>query len=234
MIEAMTSKLASTTALAAIEHTLLSAAATPAMIEVLCDEARDLRLFGVCVSPVEVGRCRARLSGSEVRVVAVVGFPLANTFNECVRLECQLALEAGADEIDAVMRVSAAKSGNWAQVQREARSVVEAAAGKPVKLILETAYLDAVEIERACATAVDAGVQFVKTSTGYASRGATLEDIEQMRRHVRGRARIKASGGIRTADQALAMLAAGADRIGTSAGAEIARELARRDAAAQR
>lgn len=229
MLETSFQTTANGAVLAAIEHTLLSPAATPSMIEALCDEARDLRLFGVCVSPIEVARCRARLAGCEVRIVTVVGFPLANTFNACVALECELALRAGADEIDAVMRVSAAKAGNWAQVEHDARAVVEAALGKPVKLILETAYLDAREIERACAAALGAGVSFVKTSTGYASRGATLEDIASMKRCVQGRARIKASGGIRTADDALAMLAAGADRIGTSAGAAIARELARRE-----
>lgn len=215
--------------LASIEHTLLSAAATPAMIEALCDEARRYRLFGVCVSPIEVGRCRALLTGSEVRVVTVVGFPLANTFNACVALECQLAIRAGADEIDAVMRVSAAKAGDWRRVEEDARAVVEAAQGKPVKLILETALLDADEIARACMAAVTAGVQFVKTSTGYASRGATVEDVAQLKRHVAGRARVKASGGIRSAADALALLRAGADRIGTSSGASIARSLGQRE-----
>lgn len=212
--------------LGAVEHTLLAAAASPSQIEALCEEAALHGLFGVCVNPLFIARCKARLAGTGVRVVTVVGFPLAGSFSEVTELECQLAVRAGADELDAVMRLSAAKSGDWAGVERDARRVVQAASGTPVKLILETAVLTPDEIDRACAAALAAGVAFVKTSTGYASGGATAEAVARLRRCVGQRAGVKASGGIRDLATARAMLAAGADRIGTSAGAAIARELA--------
>jgi deoxyribose-phosphate aldolase len=212
--------------LSALEHTLLAATATDAAIDRLCEEAVAHGLFGVCVNPCYIARCRARLQGTAVRVVTVVGFPLSSSFEACVRLECQLALEAGADEIDSVMRLGAAKSGAWREVERDARGLVEACAGRPVKLILETAVLEGDELEHACHAALAAGVAFVKTSSGYAARGATVEDVTRMRRAVAGRARIKASGGIRNLESVRALMAAGADRIGTSAGAAIAVELA--------
>lgn len=211
--------------LGAIEHTLLAAAATSAQVETLCDEAVEHGLFGVCVSPQFVALCRERLAGSGVRLVTVVGFPLASSFSEATELECRLAVRAGADEIDGVMRLSAAKVGDWARVEADAARIVQASEGRPVKLILETALLTDAEIERACAAALAAGVRFVKTSTGFASGGATPHAVELMRRCVGQRAGVKASGGIRDLAAARAMLAAGADRIGTSAGAAIAREL---------
>jgi deoxyribose-phosphate aldolase len=124
------------------------------------------------------------------------------------------------------MRLGAAKSGAWREGARAARGLVEACAGRPVKLILETAVLEGDELEHACHAALAAGVAFVKTSSGYAARGATVEDVTRMRRAVAGRARIKASGGIRNLESVRALMAAGADRIGTSAGAAIAVELA--------
>ena len=211
--------------LGALEHTLLAATASPAQVEALCDEAAAHGLLGVCVNPLFIARCKARLAGTGVRVVTVVGFPLASSFSEATELECLLAVRAGADEIDAVIRLSAAKSGDWAFVEDDARRIVRAAAGTPVKLILETAVLTPVEIDRACAAALAAGAAFVKTSTGYAAGGATTEAVAQLRRCVGERAGVKASGGIRDLATARAMLAAGADRIGTSAGAAIAREL---------
>lgn len=211
--------------LGAIEHTLLAATASPAQIEALCDEAAAYGLLGVCVNPLFIARCKARLAGTAVRVVTVVGFPLASSFCEAAELECQLAVRAGADEIDAVIRLSAAKCGDWAAVEDDARRIVRAAAGTPVKLILETAVLTEGEIDRGCRAALAAGAAFVKTSTGYAAGGATTEAVARLRRFVGERAGVKASGGIRDLATARAMLAAGADRIGTSAGAAIAREL---------
>jgi deoxyribose-phosphate aldolase len=214
--------------LAAIEHTLLAPTATPAQIDALCDEAAEHGLLAVCVQPMFVARCKERLAGTRVRVVTVVGFPLGCSFNPVNELECQLAARAGADEIDGVMRLSAAKSGDWARVEADAAQIVRAAGGLPVKLILETALLTDDEIVRGCAAALAAGVQFVKTSTGFAGGGATLEAVALLRRSVGTRAGVKASGGIRDLATARAMLEAGADRIGTSAGAAIARELALR------
>jgi len=210
----------------AIEHTLLASTATPAQVDALCDEAAAGGLFAVCVNPAFVARCKARLAGTGVRVVTVVGFPLSSSFLEAVVLETQLAVRAGADEIDAVLRLSAAKSGDWALAEADARAIVQAAGDRPVKLILETAVLTPDEIERGCAAALTAGARFVKTSTGYAG-GATVEAVAQLRRCVGALAGVKASGGIRSAEAALSMLAAGADRIGTSAGAAIAAELSK-------
>jgi len=212
--------------LQAIEHTLLASSATPAQIDALCDEAAASGLLAVCVNPVFIERCKARLGGSGIRVVTVVGFPLASSFVEATVLECELAVRAGADEIDAPIRLSAVKCGDWAAVEQHARTIVAAADGRPVKLILETSVLTDSEVDRACEVALSAGVRFVKTSTGYASGGATAEAVARLRRCVGDRAGVKASGGIRSAKAALAMLAAGADRIGTSAGGAIARELA--------
>jgi deoxyribose-phosphate aldolase len=135
-------------------------------------------------------------------------------------------VRAGADEIDGVMRLSAAKHGDWSEVEADAARIVRAAAGLPVKLILETSLLTDDEIVRGCAAALAAGVQFVKTSTGFASGGATREAVSLLRRSVGTLAGVKASGGIRDLATTRAMLEAGADRIGTSAGAAIARELA--------
>lgn len=208
----------------AIEHTLLASTATPAQVDALCDEAAACRLFAVCVNPVFIARCKARLAGTAVRVVTVVGFPLGSSFLEAAVLETQLAVRAGADEIDAVLRLSAAKSGDWDLAEQDARAIVRAAGDRPVKLILETAVLTPGEIERGCAAALAAGTRFVKTSTGY-SGGATAESVALLRQCVGSAAGVKASGGIRTAEAALSMLAAGADRIGTSAGAAIVREL---------
>lgn len=213
--------------LGAIEHTLLAATAVPKQVDALCDEAAEHGLFGVCVSPVFVARAKARLAGTPVKLVTVVGFPLAASFIEATELECQLAARAGADELDAVIRLSAAKSGDWARVEADARRIVQAAGGLPVKLILETAVLSDAEIERACEAALTAGARFLKTSTGFASAGATVPAAALLRRCAGTRAGVKASGGIRDLATARAMLAAGADRIGTSAGAAIARELSR-------
>jgi deoxyribose-phosphate aldolase len=209
----------------AIEHTLLAPTATPAQIDALCAEAVAEGLFAVCVNPMFVARCKARLRDAPVRVVTVVGFPLASSFLEVTVLETELAVRAGADEIDAVLRLSAVKSGDYRLAEHDARAVVAAAGTRPVKLILETALLTDDEIERACAAALAAGVRFLKTSTGYAG-GATAPAVALLRRCAGTRAGVKASGGIRTAEAALSMLAAGADRIGTSAGAAIVRSLA--------
>jgi deoxyribose-phosphate aldolase len=209
----------------AIEHTALAADVTPARIDRLCDEALAHGFFGVCVNPVHVARCRARLAGSRVRLVTVVGFPLGASMSECKAHEADLAVRAGADELDMVMAVGLAKAGDWTAVERDAAAVVRAAGGRPVKLILETGLLDAEEKARACGIAVEAGVAFVKTCTGFAAGTATVEDVRLLGVALAGRLPIKASGGIRTAVQAKALLAAGATRLGTSASVQIVGEL---------
>jgi deoxyribose-phosphate aldolase len=210
---------------AAIEHTLLAAGATPTDVDALCAQAAQHGFAGVCVNPIYVARCRERLAGMLTRVVTVVGFPLGASHSRIKALECERAVADGADEIDMVMQLGAARSDRWAEVEADIRAVVEAAQGRPVKVILETAALDDPQKIRACAAAERAGAAYVKTSTGYGAGGATEHDVRLLRQCVGERLRVKASGGIRTAAHARALLAAGADRIGTSAGVQILTEL---------
>jgi deoxyribose-phosphate aldolase len=209
----------------ATEHTLLAADATPERIDRLCDEARAEGFFGVCVNPVYVARCRERLSGTAVRVVTVIGFPLGATFSDAKAREAELAVRAGAAELDMVMAIGLAKAGDWAAVERDVAAVVSASGSRPVKLIVETGLLDTVQKKRACESAVRAGAAFVKTCTGFATGAASVEDVALFRSVLGGRVAIKASGGIRSSAQAVALLAAGATRLGTSASLQIVGEL---------
>lgn len=209
----------------AIEHTLLSAAARVSAIESLCAEALSNAFHGVCVNPVHVARCAQRLRGSGLAVISVVGFPLGATFARCKALECELVILDGATEVDMVMHLSAAIEGDFDAVEADARAVVEAAAGRPVKLIIETGLLNQSQKISACDAAARAGISFVKTCSGFAPGVATPDDVELLRRTLGVRLGIKASGGIRSAVGAKALLAAGADRLGTSAGVQIVREL---------
>lgn len=215
-----------TSLLAAIEHTLLAPDATPARIDALCAEAVQHGFAGVCVNPVHVARAHAALAGSSREVVSVIGFPLGANVARAKAFEAELALADGADALDMVMAIGAAKAGDWAAVEADARAVVEAARGVPVKLILETGLLEDAEKDRACQVAIAAGCTFVKTCSGFARGAATVADVALLRASVRGRAAIKASGGIRSAADARALLEAGASRLGTSAGVQIAAELA--------
>lgn len=201
-----------------VEHTLLAPDATYSSLERLCEEARTFSLFGVCVASAHVARCRSWIAGSHVKLVTVVGFPLGATSTRAKAIETSTAVEEGADEIDMVLSIGALKSGDREAVARDVRAVVDAAGSSPVKVILETALLTEEEKVTACLLARDAGARFVKTSTGFAAGGATVADIALMRRTVGPSIGIKASGGIRDTATADAMLAAGADRIGTSRG----------------
>lgn len=213
---------------AAIEHTLLAATARAEDIAALCAEARAHGFGAVCVNPVHVARCRAALAPGTVRVVSVVGFPLGANTPRGKAFEAAQAVADGADELDVVMALGAARSGDWAAVETDLAAVVQAAAGKPVKVILETGVLDDPAKEHACRIAFRAGAAFVKTCTGFGPGAATVEDVRLMRRAVAGQIGVKASGGIRTAAQARALLAAGASRLGTSAGVQIVAEFAAR------
>jgi deoxyribose-phosphate aldolase len=211
-----------------IEHTLLSPLTTRADIDRHCAEARTHLLFGVCVSPQWVARASDLLRETTVSVVTVVGFPLGANTSASKAFECAMAIRQGAAEIDMVISLGALKAGDRFGVRDDIASVVKAADGKPVKVILETAYLRDAEKQLACALAEEAGAQFIKTSTGFArqeylagpghSLGATIHDIRLIRACVGERMRVKASGGIRSADLARELVAAGADRIGTSNG----------------
>jgi deoxyribose-phosphate aldolase len=211
-----------------IEHTLLSPLTTRAHIDRHCAEARTHQLFGVCVNPLWVTRACELLRETTVQVVTVVGFPLGANTSASKAFECATAVRQGASEIDMVIALGALKAGDRFGVRDDIAAVVKAADGKPVKVILETAYLRDSEKQLACALAEEAGAQFIKTSTGYArqeylagpglSLGATIHDVRLIRSCVGERLRIKASGGIRSADLAHELVAAGADRIGTSGG----------------
>jgi deoxyribose-phosphate aldolase len=206
-----------------VEHTLLRAEATPAELERHCHEAVEHGLFGVCVSPFYVAAAR-RAVGDAVCVVTVAGFPLGTSTSAVKAEEARRALLDGASEVDMVMAVGSARAGQWQAVEADARAVRDAMPGAVLKVILETGYFDEGSIRSAAQAAVAAGADFVKTSTGFGPRGATVDDIRILREAVAGRARIKAAGGIRTAAQALAMIEAGATRIGTSNGVGMVRE----------
>lgn len=205
-----------------IEHTLLKPEATVKDIMRLCDEAQKYHLYAVCVNPCYVPLAKHLLQGTEVKVVTVVGFPLGATFSSVKALEAKTAMEEHADEIDMVMNVSAFKTGDYAAVTEDIRRVVEAAAPCPVKVIIEAAYLTPREKRTACRIIADGGAKFVKTSTGFGKGGATVEDVKLLHEEAgKYGLKVKAAGGIRNAETAKAMVEAGADRIGTSAGAAI-------------
>lgn len=208
-----------------IDHTLLKPEATQEQIRKLCAEAREHHFATVCVNPAYVPLSAELLSGSGVGVCSVVGFPLGATFPEMKAAETRQAIQAGATEIDTVINVGALKSGNFELALRDVQSVVEAAAGKArVKVILEMCFLDQREKIIGCLLCQRAGADFVKTSTGFGPGGATLEDVSLMRRLVGAGMGVKAAGGIRTLQDALQMISAGANRLGASAGISILKE----------
>lgn len=203
-----------------IDHTLLKADATPAAITHLCEEARQYGFYSVCVNPFYTALANKLLIGTTVRVCTVIGFPLGATFTEVKVNEAREALRNGAIELDMVINIGALLGGDTAAVQYDIESVVNSAhkGNALVKVIIETALLDEDQKITACDLVTNAGADFIKTSTGFARSGATVEDVELLRRYVGPNVRIKASGGIRDIDTALDLLDAGADRIGTSSG----------------
>lgn len=206
-----------------IDHTLLKADATEADIRKLCAEAREHLFASVCVNPANVALCAELLAGSEVKVCTVVGFPLGATTPEVKAFETQQAIEDGATEIDTVLNIGALKSGQAERVQQDIRAVVEACPeGVVTKVILETCLLTDDEKITACLLAQAVGADFVKTSTGFSIGGATVHDVALMRRTVGPDMGVKASGGIRDRATALAMIEAGATRLGASASIAIA------------
>ncbi|MBS1982955.1 MAG: deoxyribose-phosphate aldolase [Bdellovibrionales bacterium] len=202
---------------AMIDHTLLKAEATEAQIRQLCTEAAEHGFYSVCINSRWIPLAVQCLQQSKVKPITVVGFPLGANLSAAKAFEAREAVAAGAQEIDMVLDIGAAKSGRWTEVEQDIRNVVVASGGKPVKVILETCYLSLDEIRQACTAAVKAGAQFVKTSTGFGSGGATVEHIALMRSCVGPALGVKASGGIRDTATALALVAAGANRLGCSA-----------------
>jgi len=210
-----------------IDHTLLKSDATYAQIEKLCSEAQENEFFSVCVNSYYVKKCVALLSGSSVKVCTVVGFPLGASTMETKRFEAMKAVAEGASEIDMVMNNSAVKSGDWQYVQNDMASLAQVChqQGAILKVILETCLLTDEEKRKACEIAKRANVDFVKTSTGFSTGGATEDDVKLMRSIVGDKIGVKASGGIRDAETALRMIRAGASRLGTSASVEIVKGL---------
>jgi deoxyribose-phosphate aldolase len=206
-----------------IDHTLLRPDATVGEIERLCAEARAHGFASVCVNSCHVPLAVRLLEGTEVRVCATIGFPLGGASSEAKVAETERATADGAREVDMVMNIGWLKSGLDREVENDIRLVAQSAhrTGAICKVILETGLLDREEKLRACALASQAGADYVKTSTGFGHGGATTDDIRLMRQAVGGRIGVKASGGIRTRQDALAMLAAGASRIGASASVAI-------------
>ncbi|MEW5981088.1 MAG: deoxyribose-phosphate aldolase [Acidobacteriota bacterium] len=214
-----------------VDHTLLKPEATQADIEKLCQEARDHGFYSVCVNPTYVRQAKALLRGTPIKVCAVVGFPLGAQSPEIKALEARKALREGAGEIDMVINIGALKGKDDALVLRDIRAVVEACKdGRALsKVIFENALLTDEEKVKACELSMKAGADYVKTSTGFASGGATAEDVALMAKTVaRRKLGVKAAGGIRTYDDAVRMIRAGATRIGASATVKILQEARRR------
>ena len=204
-----------------IDHTALKPEVTPGDIERLCREAMENSFAAVCVNPLYVTAAAGWLKGSKVGLATVVGFPLGASTTSIKAREAWEAIQQGATEIDMVMSVGLFKAGDLKSVERDVAEVVRVADDKLVKVILETGLLSRDEIIMASSLSAAAGAAYVKTSTGFGPRGATVDDVQAMREAVGDRCKIKASGGIRTREQALAMIEAGASRIGTSAGVAI-------------
>lgn len=201
-----------------IDHTVLKPDVTTADITRLCAEAREHGFASVCVNGSRVVQAAHLLEGTEVKVAAVVGFPLGAMDADAKRYETENVIDLGAQEIDLVLNIGRLKDGDDKYLFREIRDVVEAAQGAPVKVIIECCLLTEDEKRRAIALAVEAEAKFVKTSTGFSSGGATVADVKLMRELVGPKFGVKAAGGIRDTATALAMIEAGANRLGTSAG----------------
>jgi len=207
-----------------IDHTLLKPEATGAQVEVLCAEALAYGFASVCVNPLWVPLAASLLKGSSVRTCTVVGFPLGATARRAKAFEAEIAQLDGAQEVDMVLAIGAAKTGDWESVRRDLEALRSATPPPTVlKVILETCLLDDAEKIRACELASDAGLDFVKTSTGFSTGGATEADVALMRRTVGPGLGVKASGGIRTYEVALRMVRAGATRLGLSASLAVVR-----------
>lgn len=201
-----------------IDHTLLKAEATKHEIRVLCEEALEHRFFSVCVHPSMITTCREVLRTTRVNICTVIGFPLGASEASLKSYETARALNLGAHEFDMVLNIGALKMQEFSYVEKEIQSVVRAAEGKIVKVILETCLLTDSEKKSACEISMAAGAHFVKTSTGFSIGGATVADIILMKTAVQDRAQVKASGGIRDLQTAAKMIEAGATRLGTSSG----------------
>ncbi|MFI3252522.1 MAG: deoxyribose-phosphate aldolase [bacterium] len=201
-----------------IDHTLLKATATKEEIIKLCEEAKQYDFMSVCVNPSWVEFCKEQLQGSDVKVCTVVGFPLGSNSTKAKVFETKDAVKNGADEIDMVINVGQLKSGNMSYVKSEIKKIRKACLDKTLKVIIETCYLTLPEIKKVSKAVKACGADFVKTSTGFGTDGATVEHVAAMSKAVEGTIGVKASGGVRTTEDLTKMVNAGATRIGTSNG----------------
>lgn len=204
-----------------IDHTVLKADTPLETVKIICDEAMEYGFASVCINPCHVAYCADYLKDSDVNVCTVIGFPLGANTSAVKAFETKDAIANGADEIDMVMNIGALKDKNYDLVRNDVKAVVEAANGTLVKVILETCLLTEDEIKKACELCVEAKADYVKTSTGFSTRGATIEDVQIMKAAVQGKAKVKAAGGVRTHEDMVKIVEAGADRIGTSAGCSL-------------
>ena len=207
-----------------IDHTVLKADTPLETVKRICDEAMEYGFASVCINPCHVAYCADYLKDSDVNVCTVIGFPLGANTSAVKAFETKDAIANGADEIDMVMNIGALKDKNYDLVRDDVKAVVEAANGTLVKVILETCLLTEDEIKKACELCVEAKADYVKTSTGFSTRGATIEDVRIMKEAVHGKAKVKAAGGVRTPEDMVKIVAAGADRIGTRAGCSLAKK----------
>ncbi len=208
-----------------MDHTLLKPEATKQQIEKLCKEAKEYGFYSVCVNPIWVKEAAQQLKNSNVKVCTVIGFPLGATTPGVKAFEAKNAIDNGASEVDMVIAIGKLKAGEYTAVQEDIGAVVNAAKGKAlVKVIIETCLLTEAEKVKACQLAVQAGADYVKTSTGFSTAGAKVEDIRLMRKTVGEDIGVKASGGIRDKETALKMIEAGASRIGASSSVAIVSE----------
>ena len=207
-----------------IDHTQLKPMASKSDIVKLCDEAKRYGFYAVCINPYYVPLASKLLSGTDIKISSVVGFPLGATFTEIKAAEAERSIRLGASEIDMVMNISAFKSGDLEYVKRDIREVKERIGDAILKVIIECCYLTDDEKILAAKICEEEGADYVKTSTGFGPGGAKLEDVRLLRRTLSPKVKIKAAGGIRTFEQAVKFIEAGADRIGTSSGVKIAEE----------
>ena len=209
-----------------IDHTNLKAFADDAAFEKLCDEAKKYNFKMVAINPAQTVRCKKKLEGSPVHVGAAIGFPLGQTTLECKIFETKDAIEKGADEIDYVINVAELKNKNYDYIKKEMEEIVKICreAGKTSKVIFENCYLTDDEKRKVAEIAKEVKPDFIKTSTGFGTSGATVEDVKLMKSVVGDEVKVKAAGGIRNLKTALAMIEAGAERLGTSAGVAIVEE----------
>ena len=204
-----------------IDHTILKPDARRDEVERICEEAKEYGFASVCVNLVHTKFVSEALKDSEVKTCTVVGFPLGAVLPEVKAFETGKAIENGSDEIDMVINIGALKDQDYELVERDIKAVVAAAEGALVKVIFETCLLNPDEIVKACELSMAAGADFVKTSTGFSTGGATVEDVALMKKTIGNAGKVKASGGIRDYEQAAKMIEAGAERIGASAGIAI-------------